>query len=163
MGIAAAFMIMGVLLAIAFGIYNIFEKAGEPGWQAFIPIYNVYRLFKVAGLPGWWMLGLFFPFINLLAYFALGKNLAERFGRSAGFALGVCLFPWAFLPILGYSDDVYTPPEGTDDPRDRLRNMTEYDDNPSIPQDTSYYDDDDDFDDDDIDDDGIERIPLEDW
>lgn len=151
------FFVFGLALSILFGLYNIFEKAGEPGWQAFIPGYNIYRLFKVAGLAGWWMLGIFVPFINLFVYFSLGTALAERFGRSQGFAAGVCLFPWLFLPWLGYSNSVYTPAEG--EASNPYLAVSEYD--YSEPPMADEYPETDE--DDDIDDDGIERISLEDW
>lgn len=33
--------------------WKIFEKAGEKGWKALIPVYNTYILFKICGLKNW--------------------------------------------------------------------------------------------------------------
>ena len=33
--------------------WKIFEKAGEKGWKALIPIYNVYIMFKIVDMTNW--------------------------------------------------------------------------------------------------------------
>ncbi|MEE0888469.1 MAG: DUF5684 domain-containing protein [Candidatus Saccharimonadaceae bacterium] len=54
-GIFATFAIIAlffyVLLVIA--EWKIFEKAGEKGWKAIIPIYNVYIMFKIVNMTSW--------------------------------------------------------------------------------------------------------------
>ena len=44
-------IILGVILIIAW--WRIFEKAGEKGWKALIPIYDLYILFKICGIKKW--------------------------------------------------------------------------------------------------------------
>lgn len=53
----AAGAAIGILLIIAW--WRIFEKAGEKGWKALIPIYNGYILFKICGAKNlfWIFLG----------------------------------------------------------------------------------------------------------
>ena len=41
---AIIFLIVGIV-----GLWKVFEKAGEKGWKALIPIYSGYILFKIAG------------------------------------------------------------------------------------------------------------------
>lgn len=47
------------LLVIAFYVlvviasWKIFEKAGEKGWKALIPVYNAYILYKIVGMSTW--------------------------------------------------------------------------------------------------------------
>lgn len=64
---AAAFVGAGALtfLLLVFAFYvlvviagwKIFEKAGEKGWKALIPIYNLYIMFKIVGMAMWfWIL-----------------------------------------------------------------------------------------------------------
>lgn len=50
-------LIIAVILIIAW--WRIFEKAGEKGWKAIIPIYNFYILFKICGIKNlfWVYLG----------------------------------------------------------------------------------------------------------
>ena len=43
------------------GTWKTFEKAGQPGWGAIIPIYNVYLMCLIAGKPGWWTILFFIP------------------------------------------------------------------------------------------------------
>ena len=35
--------------------WKIFSKAGQPGWAAFIPIYNTVVLLQIVGRPVWWV------------------------------------------------------------------------------------------------------------
>ena len=47
------------LAVIAFFVWvfwRIFEKAGQPGWAAIIPIYNVIVLLEIVGRPLWWII-----------------------------------------------------------------------------------------------------------
>ncbi len=48
-----AFVFLWYILLVIAG-WKIFEKAGQPGWKALIPIYNVYILYKIVGMQGWW-------------------------------------------------------------------------------------------------------------
>ncbi len=51
--------IVVLVLAIVF-LWKIFEKAGEKGWEALIPVYNTYILFKIAWKEKYfWILCLF--------------------------------------------------------------------------------------------------------
>ena len=47
-----------LVLAVA-GIWKTFEKAGQPGWGAIIPIYNIYLMTQIAQKPGWWTIMFF--------------------------------------------------------------------------------------------------------
>ena len=49
-------MAMAILMIIA--QWRIFEKAGEKGWKAIIPVYNVYILFKIAWKKSWFWINL---------------------------------------------------------------------------------------------------------
>lgn len=48
------------------GMWRVFEKAGESGWKAVIPGYNLYKLSEISGNSGWWFLAFFlflFPYV----------------------------------------------------------------------------------------------------
>ena len=67
LGTTLAFFSMAVFvfyILIIIANWKIFEKAGEPGWKAIIPIYNIYIMFKIVNMKSWfwWILG-----INLCA------------------------------------------------------------------------------------------------
>ena len=89
------------------GMWKVFQKAGEPGWAAIIPIYNVFVLLKIAGKPAWWIILLLIPFVNFLILIPVSLAVAERFGKSAGFGIGLWLLPFIFYPLLGFSDARY--------------------------------------------------------
>ncbi len=56
--IATIGIIFFVLYVIA--SWKIFQKAGEPGWKALIPIYNVYIMFKIVNMKSWfwWLIAM---------------------------------------------------------------------------------------------------------
>ena len=89
------------------GMWKVFTKAGEPGWAAIIPIYNIYILLKIAGKPAWWLILLIIPFVNFLVLIPVSLAVAERFGKSTLFGIGLWLLPFIFYPLLGFSDARY--------------------------------------------------------
>ena len=102
-----------VMLAIAVvviaGMWKAFEKAGEPGWGAIIPIYNIYLMLKIGGKPWWWMLLMLVPIVNFIIAIMMNFGIARNFGRGAGFALGLTFLGLIFWPILGFGDSQYQP------------------------------------------------------
>jgi len=99
-----------VVLVIA-GAWKVFEKAGEPGWHAIIPIWNIYVMTKIGGVEWWWLLVLMFvPIVNLYAMYKIYRGVAEAFGQGLGFTLGLWFLPFIFWPLLGFGD---YPHQGT--------------------------------------------------
>ena len=101
---------MAVGLAMIVGIWKVFEKAGKPGWAAIIPIYNLYVLLQVAGKPGWWLVLCFIPLVNLIIWIITLVAPAAKFGKGAGFVIGLIFLPFIFYPILGFGDAEYFRP-----------------------------------------------------
>lgn len=97
------------VLAIA-GMWKVFVKAGKPGWAAIIPIYNAVVLLEIAGKPIWWIILLLIPCVNVVVAFIVMIALAERFGKGAGFGIGLALLGFVFFPILGFGDARYLGP-----------------------------------------------------
>jgi hypothetical protein len=95
------------ILLIVASMWKVFSKAGQPGWAAIIPIYNIYVMCKVAGRPGWWLLLMLIPFVNLIVAIILNVDIAKRFGKGIGFAIGMILLPFIFWPILGFGSAQY--------------------------------------------------------
>jgi hypothetical protein len=89
------------------GSWKTFTKAGLPGWGALIPIYNVYLMTQVARKPGWWTLLMFIPLVNLVIHIILGVGIADSFGKSTAFGLGLVFLPFIFYPVLGLGEAVY--------------------------------------------------------
>lgn len=93
-------LLIGVVVAI--GMWKVFEKAGKPGWAAFIPIYNWIMMMEITGKPTWWVALLFVPIVQFVVMFIVEGELAERFGQSSAYALGLFFLPFIFYPILGF-------------------------------------------------------------
>ena len=112
-GAAAAGMGMGLMLfwlalvvVLVASWWKMFEKAGQPGWAAIVPIYNLYILLKVAGRPGWWLVLAFIPFVNLILVI-VPFDVARRFGKGVGFGVGLLFLGIVFYPILAFGDAQY--------------------------------------------------------
>lgn len=113
--IFGGFLVILVWIAMILGIYafmfwRVFQKAGQPGWASIVPIYNFVVLFQISGKPGWWVALSFVPFGGLILLgLSLIANieLAKKFDRSSGFAVGMWLLPIVFFPILGFGSAVY--------------------------------------------------------
>ena len=105
-------MIMGlvwlvVLVGVIAGLWKVFVKAGKPGWAAIVPIYNIIVWLEIVGKPIWWIVLLFIPFVNFVVLILLGIALAEKFGKSTLFGVGIGLLGFIFIPILGFGDARY--------------------------------------------------------
>lgn len=103
-----------VVLMIA-SLWKVFTKAGKPGWAAIVPIYNIIVLIEIAQKPMWWLaiilLGPIIPIAGgiaaLVFMILLCIAIAEKFGQSQGFGVGLALLGFIFYPILAFGDAVY--------------------------------------------------------
>lgn len=103
------FLVVWVLSIVAY--WRVFEKAGQPGWAAIVPIYNIYVLIKIAGRPGWWILLLLIPIVNFFIWLVLALDVAKAFGKSNVFGVvGLWLFSLIGYMMLGFGDAKYTKP-----------------------------------------------------
>jgi Family of unknown function (DUF5684) len=111
--IVAVMGIVWLLIAVACiaGIWKMFEKAGQPGWAAIVPIYNLIVMLKIAGKPAWWIILLIIPFVGVVFAVLFALALAKSFGKGAGFAIGCVFLGFIFLPMLGFGDAKYIGPQ----------------------------------------------------
>ena len=93
-------------------MWKVFEKAGQPGWAAIIPIYNLYIMTKIAGKPGWWVIMFLIPFVNLIFAIWLYNMVSKSFGKDEGFTAGLVILGFIFWPILGFGGARYLGPFG---------------------------------------------------
>ena len=100
-------VLLAVVLVTVIANWRVYTKAGKPGWAAIVPIYNVVVLNQIAGKPGWWTLLWFVPFVNFFIMILVFFGLAENFGKGKGFALGLIVLPYFFMPILAFGDAQY--------------------------------------------------------
>ena len=102
---------LAVAIVFIVGMWKTFEKAGQPGWAALIPIYNVYVLLKIAGRPGWWLLLCLIPVVNFVIAIVVAIDVAKAFGQSALFGvLLLFLLSGIGYLVLGFGNYRYTRP-----------------------------------------------------
>ena len=106
-GIVIVWLTVMVLMIAA--LWKVFEKAGEPGWAAIIPIYNLIVMLRIAGKPAWWVVLMLIPFVNFVVAIILMIAFAQAFGKGAGFGIGLALLPMIFFPILAWGDSRHSP------------------------------------------------------
>lgn len=98
---------LAIIVVIIAGGWKMFEKAGKPGWAYIIPIYNVIVLLDIVKRPIWWIVLFLIPVANLIVAILLCVDLAKAFGKEIGFAIGIILLPFIFIPLLGFGDAKY--------------------------------------------------------
>lgn len=103
-------LIISIVMIVA--MWQVFKKAGKPGWAAIIPIYNTIVLLEIVGRPIWWILLMFIPFVNLVIWVIVMVDLAKSFGKGVGYAIGLMLLAFIFLPMLGFGSSRYVGPAG---------------------------------------------------
>ena len=101
-----------IFLIVIISWWKIFEKAGQPGWKAIIPIYNAYILLKIVGKPGWWLILFLIPFVNLVFLIWTYNMLSKSFGKDEAFTVGLVLLGFVFFPILAFGSAKYLGPYG---------------------------------------------------
>src|SRR5690349_6942885 len=92
---AAGVGLLGVLIYLAILIlfvvsgWKIFTKAGKPGWASIVPIYNTFVLTEISGKEILWFILAIIPCTAPIAAIVICIALAERFGKGAGYGLGL--------------------------------------------------------------------------
>ena len=108
-------LVIALLVVVVFviaGVWKTFEKAGQPGWAAIVPIYNYYIMTKLAGKPGWWTILLCIPYLNFVFFIIIGIEIAKAFGKGSGFGVGLGILSFIFYPILGFGNAQYIGSNG---------------------------------------------------
>ena len=109
-GVFGLLLYIVIIVVLIAAMWKVFEKAGQEGWKAIIPIYNIYVLLQIVGRPGWWLLLFLVPFVNLIILIIVYIDLAKSFGKGVGFGIGLLLLGIIFFPILGFGDATYEGP-----------------------------------------------------
>ena len=105
---AALIAIILLALVTLVALWKIFEKAGQPGWKAIIPIYNGVIYCRMAGLSGWFVILLFLPFVNFIVSIIVAYKLAKAFGYGIGMTILEIFY--IGLLVLGFGKAEYVGP-----------------------------------------------------
>jgi len=106
---------LGVLIfyiVSVIALWRVFNKAGESGIWAFIPIINLYKMCKIADGNGWKFLLFIIPIVNVIYAFLLNIRMAKAFGKSTLFGILLAFFNIIFTYILAFGSAQYIGPRG---------------------------------------------------
>ena len=106
-GLIFTLIYLALIVLVVAGMWKMYSKAGQPGWASIIPIYNLIVLLEIAGKPIWWFLLFLIPFVNIVIAIMVYIEIAARFGKGGGFAVGLVLLPFIFFPMLGFGSATY--------------------------------------------------------
>lgn len=112
-GLCISLIGLAIAIAVIYGVWQGFEKAGKPGWHAIIPIFNAWTAAEISGKPGWYGLLLLISPLNLIFGFLIGQATAEVYGKPESSTLyGIIGALTGLLPfaIVGYGDAEYVGP-----------------------------------------------------
>ena len=98
-------LVIAVIMIVA--NWKIYTKAGKPGWASIVPFYNMYVMYEIEGMNCWMFLLTFIPIVNIVIQIMLYLNLAKKFGKSTGFAIGLILLNPIFLLLLAFGNAEY--------------------------------------------------------
>lgn len=101
-----------IILASVAGLYKIFEKAGEKGWKAFVPVYNYYTWVKILNKPWWWTLIFLIPGVGFMLIMVMAGITVQALGKkNVLFMILSGIFFFIGLPYLGFTNTTFALPE----------------------------------------------------
>ena len=114
-GIGLIVVWIAVMVFMIISWWIVLKKAGQPGWAILIPIYNFLVILRVAGKPWWWVFALLLGIIPIVGAILLlvvmilvFHGISTKFGKGAGFTVGLVLLSFVFVPILAFGDAKYS-------------------------------------------------------
>ncbi|HTL80963.1 MAG TPA: signal peptidase I [Bacteroidia bacterium] len=100
------FLILSAVALLA-GLYKAFEKAGQKGWKALIPVYNFVIWLRIIQKPWWWIFLVMIPTVGFYMLAVMIVLLSNCFGKrkfSQHVFAVIGYFIW--LPYLGFSKKI---------------------------------------------------------
>jgi signal peptidase I len=87
-----------IVLLPAVGLFKMFQKAGIPGWKAFVPFLNTWEIVKAAHISRHWWFWQFIPIVGWFISMWLLVEWVKLFGKfgfleHAAAALLSVIFP----------------------------------------------------------------------
>ena len=107
-GTGTLIVYLAVLVFMLVTMWKIYQKAGQPGWAAIVPIYNIIGMLKIIKMD-WWhvLIMLFVPFAAIVYSILIPIKLAKVFGKSTGFGVLAIFFAIIAYPILAFGSAQY--------------------------------------------------------
>lgn len=128
--------IVGIVLIILsiVGMWKLFTKAGEKGWKSLIPFYNLYVLCRLVWeVKFFWVIVLLYAISSISNSIAISNaslagmgfvtavasitafvftvilcnKISKAYGHGKGFTVGLVIFNFLFMLILGFGKSKY--------------------------------------------------------
>jgi hypothetical protein len=112
---ATVMIIYVVVPVITYVIYalllgQIFHKAGQPRWIAWVPFYNNWKLLELGNQPGFWAVLAIIPFVNIASavfmYIAM-YYIGLKFSKSGAWVVLAIFLPIVWMAILALDSSKY--------------------------------------------------------
>jgi signal peptidase I len=105
-------VLLVIIAATIVGLWKIFEKAGEKGWKALIPVYNYYIWLKILKRPWWWIFIFLIPGVGFMMVMVVSAITGAAFQKKKAFEmLASGFFFFVYLPYYGWSKAKFQLPE----------------------------------------------------
>ena len=93
-----------ILLLPSIGLSKMFEKAGAPGWKAFIPFYNTWIMLQLAARPRHWVFWQFIPIVGWFISLGIYVEFVKTFGKFRLYEHALAaLLPFFYFAWLGFN------------------------------------------------------------
>ncbi len=104
-------ILLVIIAATIAALWKIFEKAGEKGWKALIPIYNYYIWLKIIKRPWWWILIILIPGVGFMMIMVISAITAIAFQKKKWWEMLVSgIFFFVALPYFAFSKEKFQLP-----------------------------------------------------
>lgn len=98
-------IVIAIMLVYLASGWRLFTKAGQPGWAILIPIYGPYVYATEIGDSSTLMFVLALLFG--IPWILINIDVAENFGKSTVWGLGLSFLGFIFVPLLAFGDATY--------------------------------------------------------
>jgi signal peptidase I len=96
-----------LLLLPSVGLARLFEKAGVPGWKAYIPFYNTWVMMQLAERPKHWVFWQFIPVVGWFITMGIYVEFVKTYGKFALWEHALAaLLPLIYFPMIGFDPKV---------------------------------------------------------
>jgi len=96
-----------ILLLPSIGLAKLFEKAGVPGWKAYIPFYNTWIMLQLAERPKHWVYWQIIPVVGWFISLGIYVEFVKVFGKFQLWEHAMAaLLPIIYFPMIGFDPQV---------------------------------------------------------
>lgn len=109
------FLIALILFILpAIGMHKLFQKAGEKGWKAWVPLYNTWVMLDIAKRPKHWFFWQFIPVVGWFITLGIYIEFVKVYGKFKFYQHAATVFSAGlYFAWMAYKQDVkFIGPEG---------------------------------------------------